>query len=91
LTRLKTPRPTDESAHRPPSQGGHLPVDPLTGREREVLELIAGGLSNREIAAQLFIAISTVKSYTTSIFHRLGVKSRTQAVAEGRAQHLISD
>jgi ATP/maltotriose-dependent transcriptional regulator MalT len=55
------------------------------------LEVIAGGLSNQEIAARLYVATSTVKSYTNSIFRRLGVTSRTQAVAEARALHLISD
>jgi LuxR family transcriptional regulator, maltose regulon positive regulatory protein len=63
----------------------------LTGREREVLELIVAGLSNREIADRIYVATSTVKSYTNSIFRRLGVTSRTQAVAEARALHLLSD
>jgi DNA-binding CsgD family transcriptional regulator len=65
--------------------------DALTGREREVLELIAAGLSNREIAAHIYVATSTVKSYTNSIFRRLGVASRAQVVAEARALHLLSD
>ena len=64
---------------------------PLTAREREVLGLIASGLSNREIANRLFVEVSTVKSYANSIFRKLGVQSRTQAVAEARALHLISD
>jgi LuxR family maltose regulon positive regulatory protein len=63
---------------------------PLTAREREVLDLIASGLSNREIANRLFVEVSTVKSYANSIFRKLGVQSRTQAVAEARALHLIS-
>ena len=63
---------------------------PLTAREREVLDLIASGLSNREIANRLFVEVSTVKSYANNIFRKLGVQSRTQALAEARALHLIS-
>jgi LuxR family transcriptional regulator, maltose regulon positive regulatory protein len=67
-----------------------LLVTSLTRREQEVLELIAAGLSNQAIAERLFVATSTVKSYINSIFRRLGVTSRTQAVAAARALHLIS-
>ena len=73
------------------SDGRHPLLDPLTAREAEVLELIAIGLSNSEIAARLFVATSTVKSYTNSIFRRLGVASRTEAIAEARARQLLSD
>ncbi len=65
-------------------------LDPLTGREREVLALIAEGLSNREIANRLFVEVSTVKTYVNGIFRKLGVQSRMQAVSEARALHLIS-
>jgi ATP/maltotriose-dependent transcriptional regulator MalT len=61
-------------------------IEPLSGRELDVLRLIAGGLSNKEIADQLFIGVGTVKWYATTIYSKLGVSSRTQAVA--RAQEL---
>ena len=66
-------------------------LDPLTERELEVLRLIAAGLSNREIADRLVLALSTVKSYVNTIYSKLQVQSRTQAVARARALHLLSE
>jgi LuxR family maltose regulon positive regulatory protein len=61
-------------------------VEPLSERELEVLRLIVAGLSNREIAEELVIAISTVKSHINNIYSKLDVKRRAQAIA--RAQEL---
>ncbi|GAA4895209.1 LuxR family two component transcriptional regulator [Stackebrandtia albiflava] len=51
----------------------------LTGREREVLRLVAAGLSNRQIARRLTVAEKTVKTHLTSVFRKIGVVDRTQA------------
>ncbi len=59
-------------------------LDPLSGRELEVLHLIAIGDSNYEIAEQLVVAVSTVKRHVSNIFSKLGVTNRTQAVARAR-------
>ncbi|MET3507833.1 LuxR C-terminal-related transcriptional regulator [Halalkalibacter oceani] len=58
--------------------------DPLTAREVEVLQLIAKGLSNRQICDRLFLALSTVKGYNRNIFDKLHVQRRTEAVARAR-------
>lgn len=63
--------------------------EPLTPRELDVLHLISQGLSNKGIAEELFIALNTVKRHTSSIYGKLGVKSRTQAVARARELGLI--
>jgi LuxR family maltose regulon positive regulatory protein len=64
-------------------------VDPLTGRELEVLGLLAEGLSNKEIASRLVVAPSTVKQHLKHIYNKLDVHSRTQAVARGRDLGLL--
>lgn len=61
----------------------------ITARELEILGLIAKGLSNREIAAQLFVSENTVKTHSSRLFDKLGAKRRTQAVQIGKADRLI--
>ncbi|MEV6073641.1 response regulator transcription factor [Streptomyces sp. NPDC052069] len=69
MTRVRTPEaPADES---------------LSGREREVLALVARGTTNREIAAELFISEATVKTHLTHVYAKLGAKDRAAAVAVG--------
>lgn len=58
----------------------------LTAREREVLALVAGGATNREIAGALYISPHTVKDHTTSLYRKLGVRNRAEAVQ--RAERL---
>ncbi len=75
----------------PPERGeppGPL-VEPLTERELEVLDLIADGLSNREIAEKLVLAVTTVKKHASNIYGKLGVRSRTEAVARARKLDLL--
>ncbi|MEM6254108.1 MAG: response regulator transcription factor [Cyanobacteria bacterium P01_D01_bin.156] len=62
----------------------------LSKREQEVLKLLARGESNEEIAGELFISVATVKSHFTSIFEKLGVKSRTQAIIRALRLGLVS-
>ena len=61
----------------------------ITPRELEILGLIAGGLSNREIAARLFVSENTVKTHSSRVFDKLGAKRRTQAVQLGKEFGLI--
>ena len=61
----------------------------ITRREREILELIATGLSNREIAAKLFVSENTVKTHSSRLFDKLSAKRRTQAVQIGKELGLI--
>jgi LuxR family maltose regulon positive regulatory protein len=65
-------------------------VEPLSPRELELLRLVAEGLSNQAIAGRLFISLRTVKWHTTNIYARLGVQSRTQAIARARELGLLA-
>jgi len=57
------------------------PVAALSDQEKRVLELISEGLTNRQIAARMFLAEKTVKNYVSSLLTKLGMQRRTQAVA----------
>jgi len=61
----------------------------ITRRELEILGLIAGGLSNREIAEKLFVSENTVKTHSSRLFDKLSAKRRTQAVQLGKELGLI--
>jgi LuxR family maltose regulon positive regulatory protein len=64
-------------------------IEPLTERELEVLRLLAEGLSNQEIANELVVALGTAKTHTASLYRKLDVASRTQAVARARELGLL--
>ncbi|MGI5268497.1 response regulator [Nonomuraea sp. CA-218870] len=89
LTRLigtfvRAPEPPRASARR------SVRLDALTDREREILRLIARGLSNAEIAGELGVSPSTIKNHVTSLFAKIGARDRAQAVIFAYEAALIS-
>jgi ATP/maltotriose-dependent transcriptional regulator MalT len=64
-------------------------IEPLSEREIEVLQLLAAGKSNQAIAEELVLSVGTVKAHNSNIFGKLGVRSRTQAVARARELKLL--
>jgi len=65
------------------------PNEFLSSRELEVLRLIADGFASAEIAARLFLTTGTIKAHTRSIYSKLGVNSRTQAIAQAQKLNLL--
>jgi NarL family two-component system response regulator LiaR len=61
----------------------------ITPRELEILQLIAEGLSNKEIAERVYVSENTVKTHSSSVFNKLGARRRTQAVQMGKEMRLI--
>jgi len=76
-----------DSADKPEPASGSF--EALSEREREVLRLVAEGCSNQEIASRLVISITTVKTHVGNIFNKLGVTSRTQAIARAESLGLL--
>jgi LuxR family maltose regulon positive regulatory protein len=76
-------------ASSPGPQPGGL-IEALTGRELEVLRLIALGRTNQEIAQQLIVAPGTIKAHTSSIYRKLDVANRTEAVARASQLGILS-
>ena len=94
VRRLLAAFPVDDGgrAASPATRGaGSRLAEPLSSRELEVLPLIAEGLTNQEIATRLYLSLHTVKAHARTIYAKLGVSSRTQAVARGRALGFLSE
>ena len=73
-----------------PAKGSGKPeIEELSTRELEVLHLLSQGLSNRDISQKLFLSVGTVKWHTSNIYGKMGVRSRSEAVALARNLKLL--
>ena len=80
----------DKEPHKIDAQKGQAElIEPLSERELEVLQLIAEGLTNQEIADRLYLSLHTIKIHARNVYAKLGVKNRTQATAKGKALGLL--
>ena len=89
LNLLKPKKGVEKKEDTPGIDQSKLAELKLNKREYEILQLIAKGMSNKQIAEQLFIALPTVKTHTSNLYSKLDVKSRTQAVHKAQELHLI--
>ncbi|HZB94470.1 MAG TPA: LuxR C-terminal-related transcriptional regulator, partial [Herpetosiphonaceae bacterium] len=80
---------SDDRSYRPPAPAAQPLSERLSQREIDVLRLMTEGLSNREISERLFLAVSTVKGHNQTIFGKLQVQRRTEAVARARELGLV--
>jgi len=88
LTRHKrTVPPAEEAPFRPREEA--LEKLGITPREYEVLELVAQGLSNQEIADRLFVSLNTVKTHASNVFGKLDAQRRTQAIQKAKTLGLL--
>lgn len=83
------PAPRPEGPDRRPEGGAEPLEEPLSGREREVLALLASGKTNREVAQELYVAEGTVKAHAASIYRKLGVRNRAEMLNRARALGLL--
>ena len=80
---------SEDESHLSPAPTAQPLVEPLSQRELEVLQLIAQGLSNREICERLFLALDTVKGHNRRICGKLSVQRRTEAVEKARSLNIL--
>ncbi|WP_435827355.1 response regulator transcription factor [Nonomuraea dietziae] len=85
-----TRRLIEEFAGRPEPAPAPRPIEGVTEREREVLTLVGRGLSNAEIAAELFISVATVKAHLTRLLAKLDARDRVQLVIIAYETGLVS-
>ena len=64
-------------------------IEPITGREQSVLQLLPTSLTPREMAAELYLSLNTIKTHTRALYRKLGVQSRHAAIEEARRRQLI--
>ena len=95
-TKLTSPKVKTVVIEKPVYTNGDFKLDKaelerlrLSTRELEVLQLMAEGLSNRQIAERLFVSLNTIKTHTSNLFLKLEVERRTQAVEKGKRLSLI--
>jgi LuxR family maltose regulon positive regulatory protein len=86
---LPMPAPDVSQISHHPSAISHL-IEPLSQRELEILRLVADGLTNQEIADRLVLSLPTVKWHTGNLYGKLGINSRTQAVAKARELGMLT-